>query len=39
MRNYLIIKHIVNPKILAFLRIKNKLNHFVNTLARLLPIS
>ena len=39
MRNYLIIKHIVNPKILAFLRAKNKLDDFVDTLARLLPIS
>jgi len=35
----LIISAIHNRKILAFLRAKNKLNDFVGTLAKLLPIS
>ena len=35
----LIISPIHNRKILAFLRAKNELNDFVDTLAKLLPIS
>ncbi|WP_315404755.1 hypothetical protein, partial [Hoylesella saccharolytica] len=34
----LIISAIHNHKILAFLRAKNKLNDFIGTLAKLLPI-
>ena len=39
MRNGLIISDIYNCKILAFLRAENKSDDFVDTLARLLPIS
>jgi len=39
MHKPLIISAIINRKILAFLRPKNKLNDFVGTLAKYLPIS
>ena len=39
MHKSLIINAIRNRKILAFLRTKNKLNDFVGTLAKVLPIS
>ena len=39
MHESLIINAIRNRKILAFLRVKSKLDDFVATLARLLPIS
>ena len=39
MHKSLIINAIRNRKILAFLRAESKLNDFVGTLARLLPIS
>jgi len=35
----LIIRNIYNRKILAILRAENKLNDFVDTLVKLLPIS
>ena len=39
MRKLLIINNIYSCKILAILRAENKLEDFVGTLARLLPIS